>query len=48
MTMITATLSSELVRLGSYKPVPFHGIGSLTSWHLPSAPFIRLFEPFRM
>ena len=31
MTTITATLSSELVRLGSYKPVPFHGIGSLTA-----------------
>jgi hypothetical protein len=30
MTTITATFSSELVRLGSYKPVPFHGIGSLT------------------
>lgn len=34
MTTITATLSSELVRLGSYKPVPFHGIGSLTTNYL--------------
>ncbi len=30
MTTITATLASELVRLGPYKPVPFHGIGFLT------------------
>lgn len=30
MTTITATLSSELVKLGFYKPVPFHGIGFLT------------------
>ncbi len=30
MTTITATLTSKLVRLDSYKPVPFHGIGSLT------------------
>jgi hypothetical protein len=37
MTTITATLSSELVRLGSYKPVPFHGIGSLT----PFAPLLE-------
>jgi len=36
MTTITATLTSELVRLGSYKPVPFHGIGSLTRFYAPN------------
>jgi len=38
MTTITATLSSELVRLGSYKPVLFHRIGSLTGTLLSGTP----------
>ncbi len=36
MTTITATLASELVRLGSCKPVPFHGVGSLTHSYILS------------
>ena len=38
MTTITATLASELVRLGPYKPVPFHGIGFLTGVTISAKP----------